>query len=81
MAEECPNRKRVRRAGQAPRRDLIVRVEHTVRPVAAEEGEPVRPRTDEVEAVASLDLAEWLGVPLVTKDRELVSTLVPVLYC
>jgi len=35
----------------------------------------------DVDAVASLALAETLGVPLVTKNRELLSRRVPVLRC
>jgi hypothetical protein len=35
----------------------------------------------DVDAVASLALAETLSLPLVTKNRELVSRQVPVLHC
>jgi hypothetical protein len=37
--------------------------------------------TDEVDSAASIALAESLGVPLVTKNRELSSNLVVILHC
>ena len=43
--------------------------------LAATEGEP------ELESVASLALAESLRTPLVTRNRDLSSKRVPVLYC
>jgi hypothetical protein len=43
--------------------------------LAATEGEA------ELESVVSLALAESLGTPLVTKNRDLSSRRVPVLYC
>ena len=36
---------------------------------------------DDVDGLAALALAESLGVPIVTKNRDLASRTVPVLYC
>jgi hypothetical protein len=52
-----------------------------VRAVAVDAALAAMGPEDDVEAVASLALAESLGVPLVTKHRELTSRQVPVLQC
>jgi hypothetical protein len=59
----------------------VVREWYPVRGLALEAAIGAIGQDDDVEAAAALRLAESLGLPLVTKNRELSSQRVPVLQC
>lgn len=75
--EAAPQRAQ-RQFGLATR---IVQEWFPVRPLAVDAALAAAAADGLVEETASLGLAESLGVPLVTKNRELTSSTVPVLYC
>jgi hypothetical protein len=59
----------------------VVREWYPVRSLAVEAAIAAGDALDDIDALASLALAESLEVPLVTKDPELRSRRIPVLHC
>lgn len=59
----------------------VVREWYPVRAIAVEAAIAATGGFDDIDALASLSLAESLEVPVLTKNRELRSRRIPVLHC
>jgi hypothetical protein len=59
----------------------VVREWYPVRALAVEAATAAIGAFDDIDALASLALAESIGVPLLTKNPELRSRRIPVLHC